>query len=51
MNCASALVRDVSRQCREIIALAGRSENSADQKLWLLCHREVSPKLQGSRPR
>lgn len=48
MNCASAHVRDVSRQCREIIALA---ENSTDQKLWLLCHREVSPKLQGRRPR
>ena len=53
MYCASALARDVNKQCREIVQhhiAAARSGVSGDKK-WLLCNREVSTRLQGKLPR
>ena len=52
MSCTSALVRDVNKQCREIVErfVAERSEAPTDKK-WLLCNTDVATRLQGKQPR
>ena len=52
VNCTSASVRDVKKQCREIIQhiIANRSLQAENSK-WLLCYREVPSRLQGKLPR